>query len=45
MDRKEWDKIAGAIAIVAGIVSVAVGASLVWYEEWVHLTQPARGRR
>lgn len=45
MDRREWDKIAGAAAIIAGVVVTAVGASLVWYEEWVHATQSARGRR
>lgn len=45
MDRREWDKIAGAAAIIAGAVTVIVGASLVWYEDWIHATQPARGRR
>jgi hypothetical protein len=45
MDRKQWDTTAGAILLVGGIVVAAVGASLVWYENWRHMIEPPVGRR
>jgi len=45
IQRKDWDKIAGGILIVTGIVTAIVGGSLLWYEEWRHAIGEKRGRR
>lgn len=45
IQRKDWDKIAGAALIVTGIVVAVLGGSILYWEDLRHLIGSVRGPR
>jgi len=41
--RRDYDKVAGGVLILFGVLVALVGGSLLFYEQWKHALGPARG--